>query len=111
VTDRETVAEVLDAAAAFIAEYGWLQGSYYRAGWGACAVGGIEQVTGEGTEYSVSWMDPAIKAMATYLADEYQATGSAESIVTYWNDAVCRDQQEAVVTLRKAAVAIREKVA
>lgn len=124
--EQEQVAQVLDEAAAFIDEHGWLQGSYYSPEYGACAVGGIEHVMAYTMSVFTDWRpgfdsqveDRVLRALVGYLATVDDAVRGhvdhgflcPESMVECWNDTPGRTKEDVVAAMQKAAIAAREKV-
>lgn len=120
-SDMKT-SEVLDEAAAYLEEYGWIQGAYFRQpasvnhkmftkhedelwsefvvrakerGCRACALGAIE-IAGAGDRRTV------------HKAEGYLERVIESAFVPTWNDTKGRKQQDVVAALKIAASAARK---
>lgn len=106
----EAVVDLLEDAADDIERCGWTQREYVRVDGTRCLVGALQQVVNALGTSSVIYL-VAVSLLAQRIGDSGWAVVNdaidLESIVTTWNDAPGRTQQQVLDLLRGEAKEIR----
>lgn len=106
-TTPTTVPEVLDAAASYIEEHGWNQGSYRNDEGGVCAEGAIRLVCGASLDGLAQRSGDIQLTLAATGALESEIDPDGEIMLPSWNDIPGRTAAEVVAKLRATAEAVR----
>lgn len=102
----EPTADLLDAAAARLAEHGHCKGVTRELDGRSCALGAIQTV---GWRWNMFVTRNAVKSLYNTLTSFSDAEDEAYSIAT-WNDHPDTTADDVITTMQKAAIGLREKV-